>query len=673
MNPIILENEETQENVLLERTPQRSFINRIFWKVVVVFATLLSLTALIPLLWLVIRALTYRLYVAVEYQVVTQYEALWRFLAGLGQDPPPEPSVIEKVADHVTDMIRRIDSNIIAIGVIGIITFLAVVVSTFFVLRSLRKISYRIRGIQFEALRPGSTYTKEEIPNFQVRVGQPGLFSASHVGYAVRIGPNYMAVPHHVIRGQSTVLLTGPKGRCIVDVVATQSRMYTDLSYCWVDERVWTTLGISIAKLQPYTSRTVVRCYGQLGYTSGSIYKTSLSPGIIAYEGSTENGTSGAAYVLAGKVLGLHSAHNPSSNMNFGVSSNMLLTEYAMLMKPEGKKTSATLDHYTGDAPVTNVGKGWSISESMAKKEQEWNDVKLKNLATAAYSHDWTNPPEIDYNANLDWGSDDEESAKVKRPVFQAGAFVPATVTLQHQGAEGEMVETGLMNVNLVEMVGALSKRVEELEKFCASITEPVQRLIEDVDGLKNRKVVNATAKAVAKVTCECGVEVAEGKLENHILNAHPKPIVQMACPDCHVMVAAFKMDAHIKNSHPPSTKVKCSFCEIQCKDSNRLANHIANVHRVMEVKPESAFSSDETIKVATRPFLGRSQRPRSNSPRMRPQQLSRTSNVSTKSQNSPSLEAVLSLMTASLQNIEKRLNAKPPGTDGQSSGIGPN
>nr|UGO57344.1 MAG: hypothetical protein 2 [Riboviria sp.] len=556
-----------------------------------------------------------------------QYEAVHQWVVGV--DPQP-PSLAEDVASKLQSMYARFDTTLAMTLIVGIITLLSIWLFAGFAYYSVRKVVFRAQGIQFEAMRPGSTFVAGPVPRYQVRILKPGMIMHDHIGYGLRIGQNYMVAPTHVIAGLGEILLEGPKGRIVIVPGCTQSRVHSDVTYVHLEERQWTTLGVAVGKLAP-TANAFVKCHGVAGFSSGRLSKSMLE-GMLTYEGSTEPGMSGAAYDYSGAILGMHTGVIGSGNS--GVSAALLRYEYARMMRPEAKKVRKEKDQHSAD---TGDNHAWFLGQDVGEKVNKWNEEMLASRVDDVYSGSWANDVAIDFNAQLDFS---ESTRPQKRSGLQVSFNPEGNVILQKdQNDEGSETVYTVTDVNLEARVRDLERRVKELE-------------------------TGKTKSAVSFPCGQCDVKCrTEAALSKHVENSHREK-ESFPCDKCDVVCGTAQALANHKGSHV--VKFKCDHCDVECRSEKALKNHVTNSHTV--VTGESASPSDFRVEVKTSDFLGN----RSRSVPRNARKSSTTSRSSRGSSPSLSMVAVLSQMTKSLENIERRLNEERKVTAGPSSATSP-
>lgn len=478
-----------------------------------------------------------------------QYNAVFKLvLHSILPEPEPEPDFFEKMVKHSLELIRRVDLNILAILLVAIAILVSIWMISFFGYYFIRSLTMRMRGIQYEAMRPGSIFTAGEIPKCQVRIMIPGLLMDSHQGYGIRVG-NWMVAPLHVVSGQRDIVVVGPRGKILINVQYEESRIHPDVAYLWLEDKQWVTLGNSSSKTTPALNG-YARSYGPKGYSSGTISKTRTA-GVIKYSGSTISGMSGAAYMMADRVMGMHTG--ASGDFNLGVSTTLFVNELKYKMKSEA---------------VYIPSKGNGEDAAFIRTEDTWTSKFMEKLAKdsaldTSY-RGWTDNNEIDFDQKFDW----ESEKKPKNPIKLA------TLMMDHQGNDGGSAEYQLIGKDFITEFEEFKDRVVILEDYVkAQIVqkEKVKKVKEEVVYQCDQCSAKATSatdleahkKKHLKFKCDlCSIEcVSSIKLANHVANSHRTVIGESAYPgDARVLVETKTTDTFLgKRSSSPKTRRQSS------------------------------------------------------------------------------------------------------------------
>lgn len=445
---------------------------------------------------------------------------LWRYQLNwvesqfekLMPSPPPEPTIVEKVHLMYTQYDPFAYLSMVGPVVGGIVTGgVAAALCLMIARRSLVRVVARMRGVQFEALRAGSTFYKRDIPSYQVAIMEPGLLRDAHVGYGIRVG-SYLVTPAHVIESRETILLSTKKAKVVVPVHLLRSRVVVDLAYIYVNEKVWCGLGVSNAPLAKKYQSHFATAVGPEGASTGHLRKSAMK-GMLVYDGSTVPGMSGAAYEISNQVVGVHTG--VAGAHNIGVSSLVLLSELSQIIKVES-------------SPEMQEQAARFFNDNVLKAVNAWNDEDLRNDAAAHWARDdWNDDVGIDYNAKLDFG----EAAKEvpKKPSIQVPLDIFSDkvikVTGQSPGASEQAFD--VVSMDLVRMVHDHEARLKKVEEMLA----------------KPARVPKDTSQYIQCTECVMKCRDQEA-LERHKQNSH-QPLVICACGK--KMRGTERMEEHLK------------------------------------------------------------------------------------------------------------------------------
>lgn len=475
--------------------------------------------------------------------------------------------------------------------------------------RAGRKALLRVRGVQLEAMQPGSFFTPAQIPACQVQVLIPGLLMDMHQGYGTRV-QNYLVTNAHVISTYTELILRGPSGKKILITPSfVKSRLSEDLVYVNVGSTVFTQLGAQSAKgfAKNFTAGFAT-CVGPSGASTGRVSKSSIR-GKLIYEGSTVPGMSGAPYLMQGGFVGIH--QGASGHSNLGISAEIVRVEMPRLVDTEA---------IHGPSPPD--GKDEKPTETYTNKfSATWNVEDLDRVAEDRYANDsWA-----DYAEEEDfWTRKLEFEAKAKTAVT---AFNKINITR----ADGSLIQVPLSQQNpgggevLLDLASA-----KDMD-YLASLR--VGKIVERVESLEKELADLRTA------------------LENQAKQEPEQPSTQ----------------ERKTSLVEPAKRFPCEHCGTICKNELRLERHVQASHTKLEsaLYEDTGKKGDIIQQRGPRSFLGR--RP---SPPRNPKNSSGTSNTKDKGSVYRSLEENLSLMLASQRSTETLLKKFLEVSAGRASGI---
>ncbi|APG75770.1 hypothetical protein 1 [Hubei sobemo-like virus 29] len=428
----------------------------------------------------------------------------------------------------------------------GVVTLL---VGCYVSMRSFGRVSrnlvHRIRGIQYESVREGSSFRSAKVPAYQIAVMEAGLLSDTHIGYGCRYC-DYLVLPRHVLEKDgalvTTVLLKGPLSKVMTNISPVQSRVIDDLVYCYLEPKTWSCLGAAKGKWANKLMSLHVTCTGIQGQTAGRLARTAIR-WMMSYTGTTIEGMSGAAYESQGEIHGIH--QGATGPFNLGISSLLVTQEMALLCQVE-----SSLDT-NKDAKVPLF-----YNQANAKL---WSQIEAMDELLERYSSDsWALGGEVDYSKKLDFG---EEAAR-RRPVSKSHL----NVTLPEGGIRLANQNNTGSTTDYVVVTSAEKEFLMELGRSA---------ILERIEALETK--VAALGKA------------------------------EIPCPHCETTCRTReRMDHHIASAHP---KVyRCQFCEVSCRTEKKLQNHLENNHVVKKESAIPADTGKSGKVVKTGSFLGKRQ-----------------------------------------------------------------
>lgn len=235
-----------------------------------------------------------------------------------------------------------------------------------------REAVYKMRGISYESMRPGSEIAEKGDPSYQVDIVDVGLFSTVHVGHGIRVG-DVIVVPTHVVRDvKNQGGIRGPKNGKIVfyhrnEVIDGQ--LVGDVSYIPMQSSKLSDLQVAKAPRPGALARKIVSISSR-GRGSHGVSTPSNTEGCINYLGSTVPGFSGAAYHDQTRWYGMHTGAGTTSNL--GIAAIVICHEVAHLFKPESGENH---EEYYG-AIADRRGRKWYESDANLK---DWVDRQMEN------------------------------------------------------------------------------------------------------------------------------------------------------------------------------------------------------------------------------------------------------------------------------------------------------
>lgn len=270
-----------------------------------------------------------------------------------------------------------------------------------------RRTVYRMRGIHFgEALVEGSEFVVGEQPACQGKVCQASLFTSRFCGNCIRIGDILVLQDHVKSAVKDSPLIEGPAGSLFLTSGGVSSTIFPDYRYYQLSPREWSILGMKQASIVPpgvLNSRVTVKITSQ-GKTSSATLTKGGRIGMVFYNGSTEDGFSGAGYFDAtNQLVGIH--YGISDSRNCGFAATVILAEITQLFRASGEAKNKKKDYEQPEQRESGRSfrptvSGWSESDILRKIGQG-SDLG------------WAIEDDFDYDATLDFGEKMDPATKI--------------------------------------------------------------------------------------------------------------------------------------------------------------------------------------------------------------------------------------------------------------------
>lgn len=412
---------------------------------------------------------------------------------------PPTPRLVDLIPWDLAAKHREILHHY-AVPAVGIVIVC-------FLLRAWTRSRYgpyewglRLRGVSrvhYEAMKVGSVLEKASIPHCQIQVVQMGFFGESHIGYGIRIA-DVLVVPRHVLKAggwpKSTLVVRSGDSKGMVLEGRKKESSTFDLAYFFLSEDQWSTIGAKRASVCKHGVEGYASCAGYAGESHGDLRKTNVI-GQYSYGGSTKAGYSGAAYVMDGRVAGIHIGVDCEKNV--GLASVLVLKEIELLVSVEGRNHGVT-----GLAAYDNPMETLSI-------EKKWDDIDIEEVMFSARSGDeraadWLHANQHKHGRHYmeweamkaklqDFSPRDQEVVQRACQVVWGQSDVPIeiqpTVTVEeHRAGVTERLENLELAQELaVEEVRTLAENVEDIRTGLKELDEDTYNLCERVSFLEKR------------------------------------------------------------------------------------------------------------------------------------------------------------------------------------------
>lgn len=206
-------------------------------------------------------------------------------------------------------------------------------------LKLVEKPALGIDQIQFESVRQNSVEMVLDLPKGQIKVGRVEKDEFLLCGSTIRI-LDFMVMPAHVMnsaREDGFIYVKGNQGSLRIDVQDFVS-LDTDLVARRCIESEFSRVGmpqVSLFERLP-DNGDLVSISGVLGKGTVGVLRHDLSSfGKVVYEGTTNNGYSGAPYVKGTQVAGIH-CWGGKTNGGYSASYVKVLLQSILHQRPEG-------------------------------------------------------------------------------------------------------------------------------------------------------------------------------------------------------------------------------------------------------------------------------------------------------------------------------------------------
>lgn len=527
-----------------------------------------------------------------------------------------------------------------------------------------RRVSYKIRGIKYESLQPGSEFVTGNIPGYQISVYKPGLLMNTFVGYAVRVDMA-LCIPTHVLAQCGGTAVVGNK-RIITKW--DQSCKLADVSYAMLTEAQFSELGLRKPSIGTVSGYTVAACSGMEGASSGNLRRMSTI-GMLSYSGSTIPGYSGAAYYDKNVLFGMHTGES-GSGINCGVAAVFLAAEIKaryLEVIPEArskKMTNVTFfsnpaqDTYTADRVASGPQSTWSDRQVIdllqhyytrkAQGDVMWADEEVDD-PTAFYESEATllNP--------IEEALSELTPQQVKR-LFLKFIKQEDVNTYKGQGTDG--VEVNISGMSAQKMgYDLLAQRIDELSWGHEDLTAKHNT---SVAGF--REVEERVHKMHSMFDSFCLLSDRMAKLENEFVTLKSMAPADKVAENKQNMEE--EKEKRINSLKRPKGSVPvnpfpCEYCERSFTSELGVLTHRHSKHgKPQEVvaNPESAFPSDHDTLVK-KTFLGKRNFRKLNT-RSRDSRLEREHDqFSLLSENLSKMTDLLMKQSVNLENLVKKLD----------------
>lgn len=464
---------------------------------------------------------------------------LWMLFTLIAPEPEPEIRTIyvQVKEDYIGSWLKFVDFQTVVMVLVGAVLASALTYGLGLVLfRFVTSAMLRYRGIEqstsYESMIAGSEFRKAVLPACQVPIFCLGTFSDSFVGFGLRVG-SFLVVPTHVmesVKGSRIVLKSANlKKGVLMNSAPIPSKVCSDLSYYPMANEVWTTLAIRDAPIAKFTEGVIsVAGFkdGEVQASSGQLCKSQFV-GILKYSGSTVRGFSGAAYVRAGLVVGIHTG--AAIDHNAGISSVVFAEEIKSFVHVEAKKGLKIneQDYLPAEQKARNL---------IRQEHTVWSEAEVQSMIAGAKQGNWADMSELD-QAGISWESEEPKrvlSAETVTHLKQlpvnviqelqkvCGTTLDPQLVVRGQNPQGStVVITGDV---CEERYKRMQSRIQSLEDRLAAFSEKMAHFLENGSRPSKASGQESPQKKVSKEKTQKGQPKAEPK---KLVKAEAKPVMQ--------------------------------------------------------------------------------------------------------------------------------------------------
>lgn len=429
-----------------------------------------------------------------------------KFVDGVGLQDMVDDLAKDVIVEPKTGFQRLLD-RFKAVGEIGcglcadnpeiLIGLAAVIIIVFFSYNGnwFRRTVFALRGLDYgEAMVPGSDFVQGQPPNCQGTVHQVTLFGSRFMGCCVRID-DVLVVQQHITRQINGLpLIKGPAGQIILAQKGVPSEIWPDYVYYKLDMPQWGVLGIraaAVAQVGSLACRAIATINSQ-GKSSSATLVKGTRIGLVYYEGSTEEGFSGAGYFDPTKqLLGVH--YGVSDGHNCGFAASIMLAEILKLFRPaHSQEAKKKKDEY---ANAEDRDKGQRLFRPVVSA---WFEQDVIDKIGQGAGPSWAYDQDIDYNEQLDFGESTEQLSGILSKLSEFDAHTLGVISefaanqgklksmagFKGQCKEGEQANDSAVPPSTEDLFYQCVKASVEaqvrlqLEQFTAKLPEMVEKMV---------------------------------------------------------------------------------------------------------------------------------------------------------------------------------------------------
>lgn len=412
----------------------------------------------------------------------------------------------------------------------------------------LRRVSYRVRGIQGESARAGSCIVRDDKawPQCQVLLYEAGALWSTFIGCGVRVG-DILVTYSHVVKGVEKLVVRTKKGYFLINAGAVSSSRLTDVSYFQLTPAEWSRMGVTSANRKAVPEQMALRAQPALvwskeGYTQGTLAPLNLGKMKMEYSGTTEPGFSGAPYMGGpnnSQVLGLHQGVQDEHNVGyiwFAILEDVKKTFYSPDLVGEAKKPFRSGGDDQGKADMA----AQYLRPTLDRGAWSYRGLQSQIEQMEVGDSGWAEEDDFDWNQTFEAAPTTSTGAKsdVDEIVRQMENMSQGTLEAVRAMADGLISKKRVMigqspdspkidgGSTLVEVVSKgcnayTDAKIAELEKRVAALEESRKAAEASVEGPKREKGPAPKYYSIRCAVCNKGFSTDEGLLAHQAIKGH--------------------------------------------------------------------------------------------------------------------------------------------------------
>lgn len=255
-------------------------------------------------------------------------------------------------------------------------------------------------GRMMEAVRAGSQELPLTMSKAQLLVGQKKDGCLVSHGCAVRMR-DFLVSPDHVVSYHRRIGETGKlwafssaQKDSLKPIDLTEKVIHeldTDLVYMKLTEQEWSVLGVGVMNIMhdipPQGVYAQVVGHAGLG-TTGILNHDMTCFGRVVYDASTFPGYSGAAYVVSGRLAGIHQSGSDAVNGGYSASYIWATLSFNEKFRPEATEDWLRDMYFDKDSWI-DIDSTWADLDSVRIKVKGRYHVVDRDSMTKAFGAEW--------------------------------------------------------------------------------------------------------------------------------------------------------------------------------------------------------------------------------------------------------------------------------------------